>query len=114
MGKDEKKARQEKALAEQHKALCPNCGHCPTCGRANQQFVPVPYYPYWYWQQPTNGPWWRYSVTSGGNSMDVPRYGQTEPSNSILHGAGSLGLPADRDSQWPAFETTAGFGSGQS
>ena len=48
--------------------VCPKCGHCPTCGRSNQQqFVPYPYpyplYPYgtWpYWQRP----WVNYSVGS--------------------------------------------------
>lgn len=47
--------------SDDHDKPCPNCGYCPTCGRARQQWispypvpVPVPYpvyppvYPRWY------------------------------------------------------------------
>lgn len=29
---------------------CPNCGHCPTCGKSNH--LPAYYGPYWYYQPP--------------------------------------------------------------
>jgi len=46
---------------------CPNCGHCPTCGRYSFKPVPViPQYPWWgpVWiSQPTQ-PTWVYDLGS--------------------------------------------------
>lgn len=39
----------------EHAAVCPKCGHCPTCGRSNQ---PQGFYPYWpYGQYPYYWPY---------------------------------------------------------
>lgn len=36
--------------------VCPNCGHCPTCGRAFTAPPPIPWVPYNPWATPYN-PW---------------------------------------------------------
>lgn len=58
--------------------VCPNCGHCPTCGRARQA-ITWPVYP---WPTyPPYSPWWGvYPPTYGGGftitSTDVQVTGQ--------------------------------------
>lgn len=41
---------------------CPNCGHCPTCGRGGWSRPWYPYQPYWLGDNP-DGPTW--TATSG-------------------------------------------------
>lgn len=61
---------------------CPNCGYCPTCGRANARYpwtYPVPYSPWWTITYPgTGGQTVTYpmttwtSGTSGGSTSSYP------------------------------------------
>ena len=39
------------------KEPCPNCGHCPECGRSNT--LPVQPYPWTYPYPHYFGPWWQ-------------------------------------------------------
>ena len=56
---------------EKEEKPCPNCGHCPTCGRSNA----VPWYPYY--PLPYQPMWYRYpygpsSLTITNNSTSGP------------------------------------------
>jgi hypothetical protein len=44
------------AEKKKHDEVCPNCGHCPTCGRSAQPYITYPSIPY-PWSQP---PSWSY------------------------------------------------------
>jgi hypothetical protein len=59
---------------------CPNCGHCPTCGRSNAPYgVWPPYrwtYPYPYqWHYTTVSP-----TTTGASGFDVTTFSDSTPS----------------------------------
>jgi len=53
-------------MGKKNHDTCPNCGYCPTCGRANR---PAPYWPQPY---PYYRPWW-YDGWVGGtyNTSDT-------------------------------------------
>lgn len=66
----------------QHYGVCPNCGHCPLCGRSCAQ----PYFqgPIWINQNICGGlypqPTWGYDNSAGGN------YQMTIPSGTMIAG----------------------------
>jgi hypothetical protein len=51
---------------------CPNCGHCPACGRSNMR--PVQYWPYWGY-----GPHWGYPYTYGAPVVVPTTWGVGNP-----------------------------------
>jgi hypothetical protein len=61
--------------------VCPNCGYCQHCGRANPKPVtvapwPAPYYPYpWYVYPTTTAPQGSWTISTGGT--DIPITGNT-------------------------------------
>ena len=42
---------------------CPNCGHCPCCGRGAYPYIQQPWYP------PQPGPIWMYTPTYTGQNI---------------------------------------------
>ena len=60
-----------KQKAKGTETICPNCGHCSQCGRANPQPVqvaPWPYYPYPWYVYPTTTAW---PLSSGSTTITV-------------------------------------------
>lgn len=85
-------ATQQQNLAQNTQHMCPNCGYCPCCGRANARpyFAPYPYWPYW------GQVWWGvpYQVTCGGLQQQQQNIGLGMQNNqgmsTQLVGASSL------------------------
>lgn len=63
---------------------CPNCGHCPTCGKGNRGgYWPPNYWPWgrYPWTQPYITPTW-YSSSSSPNQCASHQSGLSHASNA--------------------------------
>lgn len=69
--------------------VCPNCGHCPTCGRQ----VASPYYPWTVpYVQPWTTPWWQQGGTVTISAKPFPDVYIGDPPGS-LGGGTSVSIP---------------------